>query len=242
MRKTPPRREPKKYDRTTVAQRTVRHSLYGEIPLARHESHVGDKTYVYWQPDPTYKPSLPRGAVEGDVSRQVFCGCHMPKYFYLSENRTCLQCGEPFEFGAHEQKYWYEVRKFNFHSVPVRCPKCRRLRRSERAVREQIAVARQALRDAPQSSAAQVALARALVEYHERASAGSLTDAIAAARKAAKLRPDIPEPLLWEGIAHIRAGRPRQGATCLSRYLARAGRGDRLLDAKARAYLDPATR
>jgi hypothetical protein len=216
----------------------MQHPLYGEIPLLRHESHLGGKTYEYWQPDPAYQPRLPRGAVAGDVTKQVFCPCHTPRYFYVDETRTCIQCGECFPFSAGEQKYWYEVRQFNFHSQPIRCPRCRRLRRSEHALREQIAAARRAVRDSPAAAAAHQALARAIVEYHERTNAGSLEDAIAAARKALGLRPDVAESLVWLGIAHLRAGRSRKGLECLARFVERSGGQDTLLDAKVRRYLD----
>ena len=217
--------------------RTMRHPLYGEIPLLRHESEVGGRTYEYWQPDPTYKPRLPHGAVAGDVSRQVFCLCHSPRYFYVDESRFCIQCREQFLFSAAEQKYWYEVRKFNFHSVPVRCPRCRRLKRSEHALSEQVGAARQAIRESPDSAAAHLALARAIVEYHERTASGKLEEAVAAARRAAKLWPHVREPAFWEGVAHLRAGRPLQGRACLARFLERSGRTESGLEARARDYL-----
>jgi len=73
----------------------------------------------------------------------VFCTAHHdPKYFYVDETRKCIQCGSEFTFRAAEQKYWYETLKFNFSSVPVRCVQCRRQRRSEHALREQIAQAK----------------------------------------------------------------------------------------------------
>src|SRR5262249_6411178 len=86
---------------------------------------------------------LPRGAVRGDVSQQVFCSAHNePKYFYLDESRTCVQCGDGFGFSAREQKFWYERLKFSFRSAPIRCLRCRRQRRSEHALREGIARAK----------------------------------------------------------------------------------------------------
>jgi tetratricopeptide (TPR) repeat protein len=181
---------------------------------------------------------IPKGAVPGDVSKQVFCsGCHEPKYFYIDETRTRVQCGSRFTFSGAEQKYWYETRKFNFSSVPIRCKSCRRLRRTEHAMREQIARARQATKDAPTDPSAHLALARAIVEYHERTGAGRLDAAVAAARKAVKLWSDAPDARLWEGIAHARAGRAKQARECLSEFLARAPGIHTSLLAKAREYL-----
>jgi len=196
------------------------------------------RTYEWWEYDPTFSPRVPKGAVAVDVSKQVFCSaCHEPKYFYVDETRTCVQCGSRFTFSGAEQKYWYETRKFNFSSVPVRCKTCRRLRRSEHAMREQIARAKQATRDAPTDPNGHLALARAIVEYHERTGAASLDDAVAAARKAAKLWRDAPDASLWEGIAHSRAGRPKQARERLSQFLNRAKNVHVSLVAKAREYL-----
>lgn len=181
---------------------------------------------------------IPKGAVAGDVSKQVFCSaCHEPKYFYVDETRTCVQCGARFRFSGAEQKYWYETRKFNFSSVPVRCKSCRRLRRTEHAMREQIARARKATEDAPTDPSAHLALARAIVEYHERTGAGRLDAAVAAARKALKLWRDAPDARVWEGIAHARAGRAKQARECLSEFLVRAPGLHASLVAKAREYL-----
>lgn len=81
------------------------HPVYGRVPLVRHESVVEGKTYEWWRYDPAFKPPLPRGALAGDVTKQAFCPCHAPKYFYLDETRTCIQCGTEFPFSATEQKF-----------------------------------------------------------------------------------------------------------------------------------------
>jgi len=177
------------------------------------------------------------------VSKQTFCrACHDPKYFYVDETRTCIQCGSDFTFSAAEQKYWYETRQFNFASVPIRCKRCRRQRRTEHAMREQIARARQAARDAPTDPEVQLALARAIVEYHERTDAGRLDDAVAAARKAAKLWPEAPDASLWEGIAHARAGRAKQARERLAQFVSRDARAPASLILKAEEYLAQLTK
>jgi hypothetical protein len=225
-------------------RRWSRHPLYGNIPLIRHATVGRDgRTHEWWEYDPTFCPRVPKGAVPGDVSKQVFCSaCHEPKYFYVDETRTCVQCASRFIFSGAEQKYWYETRKFNFHSVPIRCKSCRRLRRTEHAMREGIARARQTTRDAPGDPSAHLTLARAIVEYHERTGAGSLDDAVAAARKAAKVWKDAPDASLWEGIAHARTGRAKQARECLTEFLARAPDVHASLLAKAREYLAQVSR
>jgi tetratricopeptide (TPR) repeat protein len=216
--------------------RFVRHPFYGKLRVVRRPAKGSSKEH--WTYDPDYEPELPLGAVRGDVSKQVFCSaCHVPKYFYLDKESQCLQCGGSFTFGATEQKYWYETLKFNFHSAAVRCPDCRRLRRSERALREQIAHAKAAIRTAPDDPAPHLALAQALVEYHERTGQGRLDDAVAAARRAARLWPQAPDVLLWEGVAHARAGRTGRARECLTRFLRTTDEPNGSGAKKAKEYL-----
>jgi hypothetical protein len=143
---------------------------------------------------PAHKPAPPRGAVADDVSRQTCCSaCHTPKYFYVDEERQCRQCGGTFTFSGREQKYRYETRGSNFHSVPIRCARCRRQRRNEDLLREQVAAARRAVEANPQDPAAHLALACALIDLHDRTGTGRLETAVAAARKAARLWRGSPE-------------------------------------------------
>jgi putative zinc ribbon protein/tetratricopeptide repeat protein len=225
-----------------IERRWFTHPIYGEVPRIRHTAvGANGRMYEWWQCDPTFKPRLPARAVEGDVTKQVFCaGCHVPKYFYVDETRSCVQCGETFTFSGSEQKFWYETRQFNFHSVPIRCPRCRRQRRTEHALREQIALARRATQTAPGDPSAQLALAKAIVEYHERTGEGRLDEAIAAARRAARLWPEAPDARLWEGIAHARAGRRDKAQKCLSEFI-ETRRGGSGFEGKARLYLAQAT-
>jgi hypothetical protein len=197
------------------------------------------RIYDWWEPDPDYRPPLPRGAVRGNPRRQLYCaGHHIPKYFYVDEDRPCVQCGLEFTFGAEEQKYWYEERRFNSHSVPQRCLACRRRRRSEVALRERIARARRAIEADPRDPAAQLALAEAIVEYHERADAGSLDHAVAAARRAAELWPECVEAAYWEGAAQARAGRGAKARARLEAFLNAPGADVRGLRRRARVYLE----
>jgi hypothetical protein len=207
-----------------VPDRRLQHPLYGPVPLLQGGY------------DPSYQPPLPPGAIRGDVTRQVYC-CDVPKYFYVDEGRHCVQCGQDFVFAAREQKYWYESLQFNFSSVPVRCPACRRQRRSAAAVGRQTGLARRATETSPADPAAWLSLARALVEAHERTGHANLDEAIGAARRCAGLWPERAEPLLWEGVAQARSRRPARARACLLRFLERRQGVGRLLT-KARHYLD----
>jgi hypothetical protein len=216
-------------------RRFLHHPLYGDIPLVADTITVpGGSVYQLFRYDPDYSPRLPRGAVRGNVRNQRYCpACHVPKYFYVDEERTCLQCGRVFCFRAAEQKYWYETLKFNFRSVPVRCLACRRQRRSEHFLREQIARAKAHMREDPSDPAAHLALARAIVEYHARTGQGDLDQAVAAARRAARLWPDAPEPLYWEGMAQARASRKAKARHSLAAFLAHPALGAGILKQNA---------
>jgi len=202
---------------------TRHHPLYGEIPLVEHRSTGRDgHVYTWSQYDPSYKPKLPRGAVPGDVSRQKYCAAHhVPKYFYVDEQRTCIQCGESFVFGAAEQKYWYEALKFNFGSVAVRCPTCRRRKRTEAALRAQLGATLRQLDEHGDDPRLWLELARTTVIYRERTGEGNLERAIAASRKAARGL-DSPEPLFWEARCHQLAGHRAKAKQCFQRFLTNA--------------------
>ena len=200
------------------------HPLYGEVRLVRRTAPTTTGgTVEWWEYDPSFHPALPSGALRGDPTKQVFCTVHhVPKYFYVDERRACAQCGAEFVFAAKEQRFWYETLQFNFSSVAIRCPDCRRRRRTEGALRNQIASARADLAGAPEDPAALLALAEALVRYHQRAGQGSLADAISSARKAGALWPDAIESGFWEGLAHHLAGRSARARDCFERFVERS--------------------
>ena len=225
-----------------TSEHRVHHPRYGEIPLIRESVEGQDgRMHEWWRYDPDYSPPLPRGAVRGDARRQVYCRSHhIPKYFFVDEERACVQCGSSFVFRAAEQKHWYETLKFNFSSVPIRCLGCRRQRRSEHALREQIARAKAEVRASATDPASHLSLARAIVEHHERTNNGNLAEAISEARRAAALWVDSPEPLLWEGIAQARSGRREKARQCLETFLSQGRHPSAALVQRARQYLEQA--
>lgn len=226
-----PRREKKK-PKTSKAQtasreRTFRsHPLYGKIPLLQVSVTGNGSPYHYYTYDLDFAPDLPIGAVRGDVRRQSYCPmCHVPRYFYVDQDRRCVQCGEDFVFSAREQKYWYESLHFHFDSVAIRCPRCRGRRRTEKALREQMSAARRRLSENPDDPALLLADAEACVRYRQRTGEGDIDRAIAAARRATKIWPDGIEALFWEGLAHKLASRPGRARITLQAFVKRsAGR------------------
>jgi hypothetical protein len=216
--------------------------LYGRIPLiAREVCDLRGGLHVVYVCDPDYEPSLPRGAVRADLRRQNLCfACHVPKYFYMDEEQTCVQCSRPFVFGAAEQKFWYESLGFYGASVPIRCPECRRQRRSEKALRAQVALARSHVQTNPENPAALLALAEAVVRHRQRTGQGDLNEAIAASRRARKLAPLVAETLFWEALCHSQAGRPEKARALFQQFASYPVRSkrDRDLRVEAMALLD----
>ena len=202
-----------------------RHHVYGRVRL-RRRSRLGydGRTYEWWEYDPTFKPDIPAYAVPGDPSKQVFCAVHnVPKYFYLDEGRSCVECGNDFVFTAIEQRFWYETLKFNFDSVAIRCPACRRRKRHQRTLNAQVAAARAVVAQTPESPTGYLDVAESLVRLHQQSGRGNLDDAIAAARKARTLWPEGLEPDFWEGIAHHLAGRVRRADALLRHFVKQPG-------------------
>ncbi len=209
------------------ARPTRPHPLYGEIPLipAQVVDDAGKERH-YYEFDLDYQPPLPPGAVRGDVRRQEFCPlCHVPRYFFVDQEKECVQCGKKFVFSAKEQKYWYETLKFNFHSVAIRCRLCRRRRRSQSAVRHQIQQAKRRLEAAPEDAGCLLALAEATVTYHRMAGEGDLNAAVHAARRVQKLWPSALAAIFWEAACHSEAGRTEKAVKLYRAFLARSPRG-----------------
>ncbi|MFN7936821.1 MAG: zinc-ribbon domain containing protein [Bryobacteraceae bacterium] len=200
------------------------HPLFGKIPLLEREVRdSAGRTHVVREYDPGYRPELPMGAVRGDVRKQAYC-CDVPRYFYVDAERTCVQCGERFVFGAREQKYWYESLGFHLDSTAIRCVRCRKKKRSQKAFEGRIGAARAATQADERNAAAWLELSEALVQFHEFTGAGNLEEAVAAARKARRLDKKLVEARLWEAVAQDRAGHKEKARQLAAEYLRLATR------------------
>ncbi|HEV2845685.1 MAG TPA: zinc-ribbon domain-containing protein [Thermoanaerobaculia bacterium] len=213
-RKSPQPREPRRAPSGQPRQpeRTRRHPLYGEIPLVEvvRQDPGGEVRYLDYDRD--YSPPIPQGAVRGDVAKQHFCPiCHVPRYFYVDQERPCVECGRDFVFSAREQKYWYEDLRFHFDSVAIRCPECRRKQRTRKTLNAAVARAKSRLAAEPADPERALAVAEALVRLNEHTGEGDLKEALALARKAgrsaSKGRSLQAEAHFWEGKAQVLLGR-----------------------------------
>lgn len=194
------------------------HPLFGHIPWIPHEENP-DLVRM----DPDYAPPMPAGAVRGDIRRQSYCRmCHVPRYFYVDDERTCVQCHQQFVFSAAEQKYWYETLKFWADSTAIRCLDCRRKQRSKVAIQRQLSAALAGLAKAPDDPGHLLEVAEARAKYHEAHGTGDLDSGLAAARRAFELWPEEPRALFWEGRLQELAGRPAKARECYRRFVAEA--------------------
>ncbi|MBF9131346.1 zinc-ribbon domain containing protein [Plantactinospora sp. S1510] len=207
------------------------HPRYGDIPYR-------DTAGGY---DLDYRPALPAGAVRGDPHRQRdFCNhCQPPRYFYLDEERTCVECGRGFVFGATEQRFWYERLGFQIESVPIRCPACRRADRSRRRLQRRLAEATDAARRQPDDALAQLVLTAATVEHVCGLGTGSLDSAIRAARKAVRLDPNLHLAHYWEARAQELADRRDKAIEAYGQFIDAARHSKRR---STRQLLDDALR
>lgn len=222
------------------------HPTFGPIPMIEVTvTHADGTVASYRDYDPDYAPPLPKGAVRGSVRSQSFCRmCHTPKYFYVDIPGTCVQCGAGFVFRAGEQKHWYESLKFHFDSVAVRCVDCRRKRRSELSLQQELSLAKARVAKEPDSADAQLAVAEAIVRYYQRTGLGRIDHGLAAARKARRLlkghaASDAARAEFWEASCQALAGRNALARPLFESFVARSHAGKRgaTLLAEAKRWL-----
>lgn len=191
------------------------HPVFGAVPLVSTPGvDLRGAPVLHWRFDLDWQPLLPKGAVRGDPRRQTYC-CDPPRYYYVEQARTCVQCGAAFVFGAAEQKHWYETLGFRLDVTAVRCPPCRRRRRSDRAIRQTLALAVGEAAARPDDPVALVALAAATIAHVERFGTGNLDRSLAACRRARKAMPEFTPAVYWEARVNDVAGR---GAKAVELY------------------------
>lgn len=83
--------------------------------------------------DPMKRP-IPEWAVPVDkdavVYHSTFIG--IPN-FYIDKKVTCKDCGAAETWTGKQQKWWYEIAKGNLETTAVRCNKCRKEMRRQKA-------------------------------------------------------------------------------------------------------------
>jgi hypothetical protein len=74
-------------------------------------------------------------AERADIDKQNYTVC--PRHWYVDAAFRCRDCGELFTWSAGEQRVWFEEYGFYVDSQPVRCPKCRKDRRTLKALQQE---------------------------------------------------------------------------------------------------------
>lgn len=171
--------------------------------------------------DLDFQPELPPGALRGSPRKCApFCNyCNSPKYFYQDHDHKCVQCDSHFTFSAAEQMHWFEVIKVHIRTRCLRCPSCRKVRKTEKALQRQLQLALDQSRAEPQNAWLHVEVARAIVENKDRTGRGDLQKAIAHARRGRSSTEPNPQSLFWEGRAHELAGRDERAKECWQQFL-----------------------
>ena len=181
-------------------------------------TYPGGATHPGWQWDLS-SVVIPAGALRADPNLQTFC-CGGPKLWYEAIRRSCVQCGDEFLFGAAEQRYWYETLQFHESSTAIRCPKCRKRRRTGKARREQLARALRETEAHPHDAHCWLELARVTVELRQQDGDGNIDRGLAAARKAWRLSEErLAEAQYYEFVLQRTAGREEKARVIEQRFL-----------------------
>ncbi|MEV0643738.1 zinc-ribbon domain containing protein [Phytomonospora sp. NPDC050363] len=204
--------------------------LAGEMPVLGPPNKAPLTRHPYpGEPGPT----LPKGAVRADPSRQN-SGMWPQHQYYVDSHHTCVQCGIPFVLSAKEQRHWYEDLGLSFDIRPVRCTRCRREQRAVKRLHAAVGTTRAAVRERGADAVAHLELAAAVVRLHADQAEGDLAEAVAEARKAIALNPSLHVAHYWKGRAHELAGRPTRAAedyrAFVSAVSGRPGWGRKLIE------------
>lgn len=236
----------KKKPKTKTKQKTAHHYLFGDIPLVekKYVDKLG-KEHSDYQYDPDFRPKIPPGAVSGNINKQVFSfGFDVPKYYYEDKERKCVQCGENFVFSAKEQKYWFETLQFNFNTEAIRCLSCRKQKRSEKALVNELALLKKSHKENPKDPYIMLEMARVICTFFECTSKGDLEEAISFSRKAMRSDKTLVEGFFWEAMAQKLSGRDEKSKKLFETFLQSAKSIDSLKHLRNKAlkltgHLDP---
>jgi hypothetical protein len=152
--------------------------------------------------------------------------------FSIDEERPCPRCGKPFVFTASEKRFWrgkFSPMGLDFHTSSILCPRCRSEESAERHAAQELGKAVERVTRQPDDAGALLTLARATAEYAlAEGGEGNLDRAIAAARRARRIKPNLHEALYWEAVCHDLAGREQKARVVYQAFVesAHVGRSD----------------
>ncbi len=99
---------------------------------------LDDRLYSLGEVDPTFKIDIPKGALKGDVYKQIpFCiQCHKPKFYYEDIPYKCQCCKKDTIFKAELQKKFFEEYKLHPKTFPIECGDCYELIKQGKIAKE----------------------------------------------------------------------------------------------------------
>lgn len=113
----------------------VDHPRYGKSPHftgLNPDAKSGSDAFLHWHSPKECR--IPSTAIAANRSQQNAGMGYVTHYFDVT--RDCVDCNRMFLFFAQEQRYWYEILKFNLSANCVRCVECRKTVRGAESLRK----------------------------------------------------------------------------------------------------------
>ena len=153
----------------------VPHPRYGRSPRITGLNPSGKhprEAWLHWHSPRECR--IPNTAIVANRSRQNAGLGYVTHYFDVT--RRCADCSQMFIFFAEEQRYWYEILRFNLSANCVRCVECRKLVRGAKSLQRRY---EQLLNIDDRTDAESLELAGCCITLTERAIFGSKSAQIA---------------------------------------------------------------
>ena len=82
----------------------------------------------------SYKTIIPKNALKADPTQLAHNNTYgLLPLFYVDREFNCRDCGSDEIWTAKQQKWWYEIIKGHIDSTAVRCRRCRKALREQKA-------------------------------------------------------------------------------------------------------------
>lgn len=76
---------------------------------------------------------LPKGAIKSNLSKIYVNHYVTLPTFYIDKAYVCRDCGSEEVWTAKQQKWWFEIIKGDVNSTAIRCLRCRKVIRDQKA-------------------------------------------------------------------------------------------------------------
>ena len=113
----------------------VDHPRYGKSPHStglNPDGKTGSGAFMHWHSPKECR--IPNTAFAANGSQQNAGMGYVTHYFDVT--KKCVDCNRMFLFFAKEQRFWYEILKFNLSANCIRCVECRKPVRGSESLRK----------------------------------------------------------------------------------------------------------